>query len=170
MTEFSSLFAARITAFLDYRAARGYKRETYLRHLMKFDHWCVENCPGNGVLDRETVHAWIDECTGSGSGIPQKVRALRQFGRYLRALGEEAYVLPDKYAPSKSRSVPYLFTDTEMTALFKSIDALPPTTAEPYLNEIAPVMFRLIYIPAGFVRMRGGNCLGKISAWILGKS
>lgn len=145
MTEFSSPFAARIAAFLDYRTARGYKRETYLRHLMKFDRWCTENCPASGVLDRETVHAWIDECTGSGSGVPQKARALRQFGRYLRAVGEEAYVLPDKYAPSKSRSVPYLFTDTEMTALFMSIDSLPPTEAEPYLNEIAPVMFRLIY-------------------------
>ncbi len=145
MNEFSSLFAVKIMAFLDYREARGYKRETYLRHLMKFDQWCVEKCPGKDMLDRETVHAWIDDCTGSGCGTPQKARALRQFGKYLRAVGEDAYVLPDKYAPFRSRSVPYLFTDSEMTALFRSIDALPPTSREPYLNEILPVMFRLIY-------------------------
>ena len=35
MTEFSSLFGDRITGFLDYRVARGFKRDTWLRHFIK---------------------------------------------------------------------------------------------------------------------------------------
>lgn len=59
--------------------------------------------------------------------------------------GEEAYILPEKYAPLKSRAVAYLFTDVDLAAFFISIDLLPPTRKEPFLNEIAPMLFRLIY-------------------------
>lgn len=33
----------------------------------------------------------------------------------------------------------------ELTALFSSIDRLPPTKKEPFLNEIAPTLYCLIY-------------------------
>ncbi len=70
---------------------------------------------------------------------------MRQFARYLCAIGEEAYILPEKYAPLKSRATAYLFTDMELSALFRAIDQLPPTKKEPFLNEIAPALYRLIY-------------------------
>lgn len=145
MIEFSGMFATRIVAFLDYRTARGFKRETYLRHFIKFDSWCLEKHPDNMELSRELVHEWIDDDTISDYEISHRAKAMRQFGKYLGALGETAYILPDKYAPIKSRSVPYLFTDSELAALFTAIDTLPPTKNEPFLNEIVPTLFRLIY-------------------------
>lgn len=33
----------------------------------------------------------------------------------------------------------------ELSALFRAIDQLPPTKKEPFLNEIAPALYRLIY-------------------------
>jgi len=33
----------------------------------------------------------------------------------------------------------------ELTALFSAIDQLPPTKKEPFLNEMAPTLYRLIY-------------------------
>ena len=145
MTEFSSIFGERISNFLDYRTARGYKRETYLRHFIKFDRWCIEKHPTQMVLSREFVLDWINDVTISGYNTAQRVASMRQFARYLCAVGEDAYILPEKYTPLKSRAVAYLFTDTELTALFKAIDQLPPTKKEPFLNEIAPVMYRLLY-------------------------
>lgn len=145
MSEFTSAFGERITNFLDYRVARGFKRETYIRHFIKFDSWCIETHPMQTQLSRELVLDWINDTTSSSYNIAQRVASIRQFGRYLCALGEEAYVLPEKYAPLKSRATAYLFTDFELTALFKTIDQFPPTKREPFLNEIAPALFRLIY-------------------------
>ena len=145
MTEFSSAFGEWISNFLDYRAARGYKRETYLRHFIKFDLWCIENHPTQTELSRELVLDWINDTTISSYNTAQRVASMRQFARYLCAVGEEAYILPEKYTPLKSRAAAYLFTDMELTALFSAIDQLPPTKKEPFLNEMAPTLYRLIY-------------------------
>lgn len=145
MMKFSSAFGERFTNFLDYRTARGYKRETYLRHFIKFDRWCIENHPGQTVLTRELVLDWINDTAISSYNTAQRVVSMRQFARYLCAVGEEAYILPEKYTPLKSRAATYLFTDMELTALFRAIDQLPSTKKEPFLNEIAPTLYRLIY-------------------------
>ena len=145
MTEFSSAFGERFSNFLDYRTARGYKRETYLRHFIKFDRWCMENHPAQAELSRELVLDWINDTSVSSYNTAQRVASIRQFARYLCAVGEEAYILPEKYAPLKSRAAAYLFTDTELTALFGAIDQLPSTKKEPFLDEIAPTLYRLIY-------------------------
>lgn len=145
MTAFTSVFGERLSSFLDYRSARGFKKETYLRHFIKFDRWCVEKHPGQTQLSRELVLDWIDDAAISCYNTAQRVASMRQFAKYLCAIGEEAYILPEKYAPLKSRAAAYIFTDFELAALFRSIDRLPPTKKEPFLNEITPVLFRLIY-------------------------
>lgn len=145
MTEFSSLFGDRIAGFLDYRVARGFKRDSWLRHFIKFDRWCAENHPVQEELSRDFVHCWIGTDITSTFDLSQRVSAMRQFGRYLCAIGEDAYVLPEKYAPMKSYASAYIFTDAEMTALFSAIDRLPSTKNEPFFDVIAPPMFRMIY-------------------------
>ena len=145
MTEFSSVFGGRISNFLDYRTARGFKRETHIRYLIKFDRWCMQAYPEQALLSRELVLDWIGDASASSYDIAQRVASIRQFARYLCAIGEEAYILPEKFAPLKSKAAAYIFTDAELTALFRAIDQLPSTKKEPFLNETAPVLFRLIY-------------------------
>lgn len=136
MTEFSSVFGGRISNFLDYRTARGFKRKTHLRYLIKFDRWCMQAHPEQALLSRELVLDWIGDASASSYDIAQRVASIRQFARYLCAIGEEAYILPEKFAPLKSKAAAYIFTDAELTALFRAIDQLPPTKKEPFLNEI----------------------------------
>ena len=88
MTEFSSAFGERITSFLDYRSARGFKRETYIRHFIKFDRWCVERYPEQTELSREFVLGWINDIAVSGYDTAQQITSKRQFARYLCAIGE----------------------------------------------------------------------------------
>ena len=145
MTEYHSAFRDKITGFLDFHASCGFKRKPYLSDFLKFDRWCLENHPGQSALSRELVHEWIDDSAVSRSDASRRAVVMRQFGKYLAAIGEEAYVLSAKYAPVRSVAVPFLFTDDELSALFRAIDALPPTRREPFFNEIAPVLFRLIY-------------------------
>jgi integrase len=145
MSGFSSAFAQKLEAMLDYREACGFKREKHLRNLLRFDAYCCEHAPDASALGHDIVHGWIDSETARGYGILEKATSIRQFGKYLNAVGEEAYILPEKFSHHAKRMAPYIFTDAELSALFAAIDKLPPDAAEPNAAEIAPVLFRLIY-------------------------
>jgi len=128
---------------LVFRIARGYKRDTYLNHYIRFDCYCYDQKYENPELTLDLVHEWLE--SDGTSELAKRATAIRLFGQYLDAIGETAYVLPNKYAVGGKPNPPYIFTDDEMTALFAAIDMLKPTGSEPYLNEIAPILFRLIY-------------------------
>jgi integrase len=145
MTDFTSSFAGKLDAMLLFRVAHGYKRETHLARLIRFDKYCANHFPQIHELTREIVHAWLDNESESVIDLAGAAGTIRQFGKYLNATGEDAYVLPDKFTPYKKRSAPYIFTDAEVTALFDAIDKLPDDKNEHFLTEISPVLFRLIY-------------------------
>ena len=69
--------------------------------------------------------------------------SLRLFGKYLLAVGKEAYVLPDKMFVVKKTEQPYMFTNSDLVALFKTIDNL----SKPCYGDtiMIPTLFRLIY-------------------------
>jgi len=143
MYNFESVFKDRLESMLEFRTARGYKRDTYLDHYIRFDRYCCDQNRDNPELTLELVHEWLD--TDNTYKLVKRTTAIRLFGKYLDAIGETAYVLPNKYATGGKPKPPYIFTDDEMVALFAAIDRLEPTDSEPYMNEIAPVLFRLTY-------------------------
>jgi len=146
MNRFTSAFAPKMEAMLAFRTARGFKEGTHLRNLVSIDKFCMEHYPHSHELTSEIVYRWLDTQTAANTKtLPAKASTVRQFGVYLSAVGENAYVLPEKFATNRSRFTPYIFTDAEMAALFAAIDRLPNDKSEPFLNIIAPVLFRLIY-------------------------
>jgi integrase len=144
MSLFSSVFALKLEAMLDYRVSCGYKRDTCTHHFIRFDQYCRETLCETPELTGTLVHGWL-ESKYVQRDISGRAMAIRQFGKYLCAIGEDAYILPDKFSPGRRAKPPYIFTDNEMTRLFAAIDTLPPTNGEPYFNQIAPVLFRLTY-------------------------
>ena len=144
MSEFQSVFAPLLDAMLENHTARGYKRKTYLHHLLRFDQYCCDMSCETPELTAELVHGGL-ETESSLCNLAGRAMAIRQFGKYLCAVKMEAYILPDKFSPSKHPKPPYIFTDDELSALFAKIDRLEPNKSEPYLTEILPVLFRLTY-------------------------
>ena len=142
---FSSAFAPKIEAMLEYRTARGYKEKSYLPALTKFDGFCLTNFPNTNELTNEVVHAWLDEAISEECAFAIPATVIRQLGKYLAALGENSYILPERFTPKRSRFTPYIFTDSELSLLFSQIDRLESPTNEPFFSEVAPVLFRLIY-------------------------
>lgn len=146
MTRFASGFAPRLEAMLSFRITRGLKEDAHLRNLLRFDKFCAEHCFDSCELTAEIVYSWLDaETKLDARGLPKKASTIRQFGLYLRAIGENAHVLPEKFATNASGFSPYIFTDNELAALFAEIDKLPGSKDEPFFNIIAPVLFRMIY-------------------------
>jgi len=146
MSKFISDFADDLEAMLSYRGALGYSRLTHESNLMSFDRYAAERYPEAAILSRELVTGWIGEkMEKSKAGITARATAIRLFGKYLSAVGKGAYILPDEYVTQQQGFTPYIFTDNELTRLFRAADSLPGNTADLLAPKIAPVMLRLIY-------------------------
>jgi integrase len=142
MNEFISSLASEMTAMFDYREALGFSRKTHEATLLKFDFFCANNYPDAECLTKEMVMEWIGD---QWSGIPEKAIAIRLFGKYLSAVGKESFILPHGFVSDRKTFAPYIFTDAELTSLFHAVDTIAAKKSEPFLPEIAPALFRLIY-------------------------
>ena len=147
MRELTSRFAQRIEAALCYREALGFSRKPHEDILFQFDQYCADRYPDDNILTKELVLKWLESRASDGAGsLHNKAGALRFFGKYLDAMGAEAYTLPNNFIGSESRSpIQFIFTDDEMSRLFSAADTLPAKKKNPYRDIIAPVVFRLIY-------------------------
>lgn len=146
MSSYTSAFAPKLEAFLRFRTARGFKNKTHLANLLRFDKYCAEYYPDSSELTPEIVYGWIDNETILGPRmLNERASTIRQFGLYLCAVDEEAFVLMEKFCTNRSMNIPHNFTDSELSALFAAIDKLPADKNEPFLNRLAPTLFRLTY-------------------------
>ena len=146
MSNYTSAFALKIEAFFQFRTARGFKNSKHMANLLRFDKFCAEHYPTSTALASEIVYGWIDnETILSPNMLNERASTIRQFGLYLCAVDEEAFVLMEKFSANRSPNIPYNFTDSELSSLFAEIDRLPSGRDEPFLNVIAPTLFRLTY-------------------------
>ena len=144
MSRFISGLAPMLDAMLDYREALGFSRESHMSILMNFDYYCAEYYLGAVSINKEMVLAWLHrELEKPRPNINAKATAVRLFGKYLVAVGRDAYILPEGYVSHKSVPTPHIFTDSELAALFFASDSLPNRNVNDAV--IAPVLFRLIY-------------------------
>jgi len=136
-------FTENINNYLDYREALGYSRLTDGRMLAKFDKYCSFNQPEAVELTRDIVCGWIDY---EDTNVPNKITAIRNFAKYMKAHGCDAYEYPTTgQSKTNKRFLPHMFTPEELRVLFAAIDKVKPSLKHPHLPVILPTMFRLIY-------------------------
>lgn len=142
MSSYISSFSPLIDSFFDLRKALGYSPGTHAASMRLFDRYCAAVYPEEIHLTEKIVLGWLeDRCTD----IYEKSITMRLFGQYLCAVGLDSYVLPEKYVTAKRNFSPYVFSDEELGRLFAAIDKVQPAKAEPFIDEIAPVLYRMIY-------------------------
>jgi len=145
MNNFKSKFAPMMEAMTEYRVALGLSANSLSSQLKRFDRYCFEKCPECDSINKGLVFAWLSELADEGTiNVSSHASAVRQLAEYMNAVGQYAYVLPTGFYPYKSRFTAYIFSDSELSALFTAIDSLPINSKN---NEVvvAPVLFRLIY-------------------------
>ncbi len=143
---FGSNFAPMLDAMLDYRQALGFSRQTHAANLMNFDRFAAQRYAGETLLGKQIVLGWLNEqMEQKRQGMPAKATAVRMFGRYLSAVGQQAYILPEDYVSQPRDFTPYVFTDEELSRLFSAMDCPAGSITGPTVDKVAPVLFRLIY-------------------------
>ena len=146
MNQFICKFSNKIEAFRDFRRAHGYNSDSHFANLLLFDRFCAEYYPKSELLTSEIVQGWLDaEARENARMLNNRASTIRQFGLYLCAVEDNAYVIPERYNTNHRAFLPYNFTDGELTALFRELDRLPNSKKEPFLHEVIPIMMRLTY-------------------------
>jgi len=149
MDRFNSKLAPLFEGMIEYKLALGYALYSYEGILINLDRFCVQHFPNETVLTKEVVVKWMVKRPNENVRGPMaRSHVIRQLGKYLNAVGIEAYILPDKYIGGKSAFSPYIFTDAELKGLFAAVDKMTrsPQAAKSIISHITiPVILRLIY-------------------------
>lgn len=144
MTAFKSLFAEKFQKYLDYRTALGYKATTYMTFLKQLDKYCFTEHPEDTVLSEDVVLGWlVRREEESQERFSMRCSFVRRLAEYFSYLGEEVYILPEKFCAASSNFVPYILSDSELHNLFSAIDAIEDP--DPFVPYILSTAFRLVY-------------------------
>lgn len=142
--ELQSRFASRINGMVEQRAALGYCARDARIHLENFDRLCVATFPNEESLTKDIAFAWCDNAKGNASAAKRAV-IIRNFGRYLLSIGEDAYILPTLFFPMSKPALPYICSDSELVRFFEATDRFPCSRTSPVIEYTIPVVFRLQY-------------------------
>lgn len=137
-----SKFKGKIEDYCKWRKALGFSPD-HERHLNKFDSYCKEFHPSECKITKVLVTGWIDYEIKSGRHcIENKCAAIRSFARFV---GNDSYILREKYVRYKRNFNPYIFTDEELMRLFNAADSVKKR-GDPFFAKTAGFIFRLIYV------------------------
>ena len=141
---FHSMFADDIRGMVEHKKALGHKAESYEWNMQNFDRYCMKFFPEADTLTEGIALGWCGAGKESGKSA-YRANAIREFGRYLSAIGKSAYVLPREFFPQKRAGLPHLFTDEELIRFFEAADHFPHYAKSPLAEYIVPVIFRIQY-------------------------
>ena len=129
---------------LEYKESLGFSRHTYEYYLMDFCSYFIEK--GYSQFTEDTVLPWCAKRpTESPESYRRRLTPLREFSKYLCAIGAADYAVPTYIFPITRREMPYIFTDQELRNFFSECDKEPYCRQSPCRHLIIKVIFRLIY-------------------------
>lgn len=144
--DLKSNFSENILAMLNFRKSMGFSTETYITQFKTFDRFCHEQFPNETELNERIVLSWLRTDIPGVNVLNQRASFIRMFGKYLSSIGENAYVLPEKFTPSQKQYTPYILSDDELRRLFDLIDNYPRNgRLDPLQPALFSTIFRLIY-------------------------
>lgn len=141
---FYSGFAPHICGMIEFKKVLGHKPESYEWDLQNFDRFCSRNYPNTDILTKEITFAWCADGKEDQKSA-YRMKAIREFGKYLVAIGKDAFIYPSELMEHTKAGLPYLLTDTELQNFFSAADHYPSRSNSPLLEYTVPVIFRLQY-------------------------
>lgn len=146
MKQMTSNFSERINAFISYKKALGYTYGESARIMFKFDIFCREHFPEKYNLDRKLGLLWLEKRpTENEGGHRNRIMVIREFAKYLKSVGEDAYLIPISMTGKPKRYIPHIFMDHELKMFFYGADHFLPHEKSPARHLVISVFYRLIY-------------------------
>lgn len=144
--EFKSFFAGMIHSFLEEKRAMGYKYISQERILLSFDRFLVSRYPDAQSLDRAILFDWCAPRPGEHpKTLEGRVVPVREFCKYLRRTGVEAYELPKGMLPHCPRYQPYIYSPEEIKRIIRQADCMEKARGSRYRHLVMPALIRMLY-------------------------
>lgn len=146
MRRFVSKLAYKLNDFIAYKNALGIKYDTSRVYLLELDQYNLEH--GNyALLTKELAEGWALWHTGKSESQDRSwIPPIREFGRYLRSIGEsDAYVLDDRFSIQHYHAEVYLMTNEEIQAFFKACDSYVLRIKLSGRAYVFPALYRFLY-------------------------
>lgn len=146
MRTFVSKLADKLNDFIACKNALGIKYDTSRVYLFELDQYNLEH--GNyDLLTKEVTEGWALLHAGRSESQDRSwIPPIREFGRYLRSIGEsDAYVLDDRFSIQHYHAEVYLMTNEEIQTFFKECDSYVlriKLLGRPY---VFPALYRFLY-------------------------
>lgn len=114
---FTSVFAADLDDYLEFKEALGFYGHSRIVYLQRFDAYCTTH--GLRVFDRATVEGWVRSELDCSAKSRSWISYIRDFGRWVHTHRDpNAYILSEQWKAPFVRATPYLFTRHEVERFF----------------------------------------------------
>lgn len=121
--KFESALRYKEEAFIKFKKDFGHAYGSQTYHLLEFDRFCLAEYPHKDTLTEEMVMRWsVIKETETSNGYLSRITTLRQFGKYLAMMGEEAFILPDGLKGGTMPLMPYVFSQESLKSFFQYTD------------------------------------------------
>lgn len=145
MELFKSKMAKDLAEMIEMKVATNFSEDTYIPRAKTFDSFCVENFPEDDLVSNAITLAWIKDALDNHTRntAHSRIAFLRTLAHHQKAMGKNPFIPPVAMLNGKSMFVPYIFTDTELTNLFETIDAYQKGTV--FERALYSTYYRLTY-------------------------
>ena len=144
--KFISRLGALIDDFIHLKRASGYPYEAAARILHYFDELAAKKFPNEPTVTKEMCAMWLNFKPGEHpNGLLKRITPIRQLSKYLKGLGNGAYVIPGHIPAKQIKYEAHIFTTKELKAFFNAIDHCRISPFSPTRKYVIQVIFRLLY-------------------------
>jgi integrase len=142
----TGVFAPLVYDFLAFKRSQGYKYQSEEKVLQRFCKFSEHDSLAKPELTRELIVNWTAPREGEArKSRLHRVSCAKQFGQYLRELGNEVCILPSQKCWDMEAFTPYIFTHEEISRIFKASDAIKPVAVARNMHKALPELVRLLY-------------------------
>lgn len=144
---FKSPLAPYMDQFVREKRAVGYRYDTGVYYLTRFDRFLMREVSNDETLTRTAARKWLAKGElESGATQQSRFSVVHQFALFLCRLGQQAYV-PDRSLRAKHDKAfsPRILTHAEVRHILREADRLTPTAYSPLRHVVMPEVFRLLY-------------------------
>lgn len=143
---FTSGIAESIDAFICQKQAVGYPYRSSARILTCFDSMITQFFPDATCVTKAICDKWLGLKPGEHpNGLFRRVTPVRQLEKYMNGIGIPSYIIPGHIPNRQIRYEAHIYTDNEINAFFRSVDACPNSVYSPERRYVIPVIFRLLF-------------------------
>lgn len=138
---FCSPFAEDLDNMIDLMVVSGGAESSYLPRARSFDTFCAHEHPECKELTEWLILEWLRPVMNKEpSVIHQRICFMNGFAKYLNNVGKPAFMMHNRFACGRTLFVPYIFSDDDLTRLFRVIDM-----NENHGNKFQRIQFSVYY-------------------------